>query len=393
MSLHQKNFSTWLLFGFALSSAVANPLESLSKSKVPALQKVFGDIEKFQPQILYTTIKRGNSGKIIALKTHSFNVDPDRYFYPASTIKLPAAILALEFLNKKSESISLSRNTRYEIFGTELNEIYPDPLERTSAIAIDIEKIAVISGNMAFNRLYDLIGPDTIESRLQELGLRRPRMSHRLAISLAPELNRTLLGFHFEGIDRSLLAERRLPDRDYLPIETIGRGYLSRGEFVQKPFPVHRRNFIGLTDLHETLLGLVLGDQYNALPQFEITNDQRSYLKSVFSRLPRESVILAKEDQEKPDNYVKFLVYGDRPDELIPDSITIINKIGQAYGFLTDTAYIMDEAAGIEFGLSATVFVNENLIFNDNQYEYDQIGLPFLGELGRQVLELERAKK
>ncbi|MEM7672108.1 MAG: serine hydrolase [Verrucomicrobiota bacterium] len=393
MNAHRKKTSIWLLFGFTLSNAIANPLESLSESEIPALQKVFGDTEKFQPQILYTTIERDHSGKIVNLKTHSFNIDPDRYFYPASTIKLPAAICALEFLNKQSESISLSRNTQYEIFGEKLNEIYPDPLERKSTLAIDIEKIAVISGNMAFNRLYDLIAPDTIESRLQALGLQRPRISHRLAISLAPELNRSLLGFHFEGMNRPLLSERRLHDRDYSPVETIGRGYMSRGEFVEKPFPVHRRNFIGLADLHRALLGLVLGDQYKALPQFEITDEQRAYLKLVFSRLPRESSLLAKEDQEKSDNYVKFLVYGDRPDMRIPDSIAIINKIGQAYGFLTDTAYIMDEAAGVEFGLSATVFVNENLIFNDNQYEYDQIGFPFLGELGRQILELERAGK
>jgi hypothetical protein len=33
--------------------------------------------------------------------------------------------------------------------------------------------------------------------------------------------------------------------------------------------------------------------------------------------------------------------------------------------------------------LSATILANKNGIYNDNIYEYDEISLPFLAELGR----------
>ena len=67
--------------------------------------------------------------------------------------------------------------------------------------------------------------------------------------------------------------------------------------------------------------------------------------------------------------------------------IRIYNKVGYAYGTITDVAYIKDKKNEIEFFLTATILVNENKIFNDDIYESDQIGIPFLAALGRAVLE------
>ena len=78
--------------------------------------------------------------------------------------------------------------------------------------------------------------------------------------------------------------------------------------------------------------------------------------------------------------------------ETVPDSIRIFNKVGDAYGFLTDAAYIVDFENGIEFLLAATVYTNANQTFNDNEYEYDEIGLPFLRDLGQAVYEIELAR-
>jgi hypothetical protein len=92
-----------------------------------------------------------------------------------------------------------------------------------------------------------------------------------------------------------------------------------------------------------------------------------------------------------PDGYCKFFIYGDS-EETIPDTIEIYNKVGFAYGTLTDCAYIRDTEKGVEFMLTATILVNENGIFNDDQYEYEETGLPFLSALGRQVYEYEARK-
>jgi hypothetical protein len=59
----------------------------------PTLQKVLADTAKYQVQILYTQIDRNEHGNPLFTQ-YSFNVDDSRYFYPASTVKLPVALLA-----------------------------------------------------------------------------------------------------------------------------------------------------------------------------------------------------------------------------------------------------------------------------------------------------------
>ncbi len=71
---------------------------------------------------------------------------------------------------------------------------------------------------------------------------------------------------------------------------------------------------------------------------------------------------------------------------------TIFNKIGLAYGFLIESAYIIDLNEKIEFMLSAVISVNGNLIYNDGVYEYDSIGFPFMGNLGRAVYDYEKRR-
>ena len=71
----------------------------------------------------------------------------------------------------------------------------------------------------------------------------------------------------------------------------------------------------------------------------------------------------------------------------------IYNKVGYAYGTLTDCAYIHDIKNNIEFMVTATILVNHDGIFNDNVYEYDQIGIPFLAQLGRELYEQELNRK
>ena len=85
-------------------------------------------------------------------------------------------------------------------------------------------------------------------------------------------------------------------------------------------------------------------------------------------------------------------MYGDTKAD-IPDTIKIYNKVGFAYGTLTDCAYITDTKNRAEFMLTATILVNKDGIFNDDQYEYDEVGIPFLAELGRAFYQFELNRK
>ena len=81
-------------------------------------------------------------------------------------------------------------------------------------------------------------------------------------------------------------------------------------------------------------------------------------------------------------------MYGGEGNNLGED-IRIYNKVGEAYGFLIDIAYIVDFEQKIEFVLGAVIYVNENEILNDGQYEYEAIGYPFMRDLGRVFYEYE----
>ena len=71
-----------------------------------------------------------------------------------------------------------------------------------------------------------------------------------------------------------------------------------------------------------------------------------------------------------------------------PESLTLIGKVGEAYGYLTDVEYITDASSDWECYLSANIYVNADGIFNDDKYEYENIGYPFLAALGRAVWQV-----
>ena len=60
---------------------------------------------------------------------------------------------------------------------------------------------------------------------------------------------------------------------------------------------------------------------------------------------------------------------------------------------MTDNAYVVDFANGVEFLLTATVLVNANGIFGDGEYEYDELGFSFLAELGRVIYDYELGRE
>jgi hypothetical protein len=111
------------------------------------------------------------------------------------------------------------------------------------------------------------------------------------------------------------------------------------------------------------------------------------------SQLPRETTYPDYSNYEVyPDNFSKFLMVGNSK-EKIPSSIRIFNKIGSAYGFTIDNAYIVDFDKNIEFILSAVLYTNENEILNDGNYEYDKTAYPFMDALGDIFYEYEINRK
>lgn len=91
-------------------------------------------------------------------------------------------------------------------------------------------------------------------------------------------------------------------------------------------------------------------------------------LRSALSEHPHESAHPRYDPAHYPDTYDKFLLGGGRLVPL-PPGVWVLNKTGRAYGFLLDNAYVQVETHGVEFLLSAVLYVNADGVLNDDKYE------------------------
>ena len=86
-------------------------LDKVLNKNIYELQKVLKNKEKHDLQILLNEIKRDDSGKAV-FKEDAFQLDEGHYFYPASTAKLPIAILSLQKINElRSNGLQISGDT------------------------------------------------------------------------------------------------------------------------------------------------------------------------------------------------------------------------------------------------------------------------------------------
>jgi hypothetical protein len=170
----------------------------------------------------------------------------------------------------------------------------------------------------------------------------------------------------------------------------MGKGYLSKGKLINQPFDFSAKNQFSLTDLHSVLQSVIFPESVSGKQRFKLTADDYSFLYRYMSMLPSESQF-PQYGSKYPDGYVKFLLFGgDGP--ITNRSLRIFNKVGDAYGFLTDVAYVVDFDKGVEFLLSATIYCNSDGIFNDDNYDYDKVGFPFMKRLGEVIYQHEQQR-
>ena len=350
-------------------------------------------------QIIYTQVDRGANG-IAALKDYYFNVDKDKYFYPASTVKLPICLLALQRLNElKLKGIDRNTTMITEQAQQGQTAVYNDPAtpDGKPTIAHYIKKILMVSDNDAFNRLYEFLGRQYINDQLHKKGYGDVEILHRVSIPLSAEQNRTTNPINFLDSDDKVIYSQPIQydSTTYSKRnDSIGTGYYSGDSLIKGPMDFSNKNRISLQDLHSILLSVVHPEKVPASQRFNITADDRNFILKYMSQLPSESVYppYSADTAAYWPAYCKFLLYGSAKGEL-PKNIRIFNKVGDAYGQLIDVAYIVDFDKKVEFFLSAAIYCNNDGILNDDKYDYDTIGFPFMKNLGEVFYKYELNRK
>ncbi|MEY4876220.1 MAG: hypothetical protein RL708_1369 [Bacteroidota bacterium] len=383
---------------------------------MPEFKALLDSPTVYRTQIYFSKIKRYKNGKVsftdYHLKKHKL------YYYPASCVKLPVIIQALKEIKNQNDNtndtysplrgnkISLTKTKLFVIDSNYCGFKNQSEIKNDWTFGEYIKRMLVVSNNICFNPIYDYVGTASLNHYFNS------NIQQRFNYACSPILNKPFnrIRIHDSLIDFSNLNF----DYNSYTLDsswaTAGLRYLdAKDSLINHPKSFAKSNYISLENLQKLFKNIVAD-------KIDIRKEDRNFLLKYMSIYPSECRHPAYDAKEYPDNWGKYLLIGDDTNfhkspvhqlqslsigegkgevakeklmQWADDSIRIFNKVGMAYGFLTDCAYIVDYKNQVEFIVSASVFVDRDGTLNDGKYAYKEIGLPFLGKLGRVLMQHE----
>jgi hypothetical protein len=377
----------------------ANPrdLEPLLRSGGAALRQAVDRAPELRLQVLIAELDE-SPGRPTTLRRHGFRVDAE-YFYPASSIKLCAAVAALQEVERLEAALPGTQLAEAPLeiaplFAGDVAQIH-DPTHLAGGritVAHEVRKLALVSDNQAFNRLYDFVGHEPLNRAMHALGLPSAVINHRLSDPrAAPDQHASAaVTLRPPGGAPVEVPARISPLRltNTAPGLRVGQAFLRSDQRVDESMDFAGRNGITLVDLQNLLVKVVRPDV--ALPgaPLRLTPEHRALLVGALTGYPRESADPRYPAADYPDDYCKFLLPGVR--RVFPATepgrrVEITGKIGRAYGFTVENCALRNPATGRTVFVTAVLYTNADGVLNDDRYEYAEVADPVLADLGELV--------
>ncbi|MBI2271791.1 MAG: serine hydrolase [Bacteroidetes bacterium] len=371
------------------------------KSNPAYFKEILNNPAGYGVQVIYTQIDR-DSLNIPSLKRYYYGPVNREFFYPASLVKLPCSLLAIEKINSLNDK-GLTLNTVMLTDSTNAcqKKVYIDPtaVNDKPSVANYLKRMLLVSDNEAYNRIYEFLGQEYIHNTLNSKGYSSTRILNRFDADCSLELNRFTNRVSFFDSTGKLLyikdaQENKMKYDPPLGQVKKGRGYLDRNDkYVNGPKDFTYSNYLSLSDVNEMLQSVIFPGSVNEKKRFELTESDRMLLLKNMSMYPRESAGPLYNKEKYFDSFKKYFIYGrNNKSRVSSDTLRIFNVVGQSYGYLSDCAYIVDYKNKIEFMLSAVIYVNKDGVINDNKYEYKEIGFPFLLDLSKAIYTFEKGR-
>ena len=367
-----------------------DPFAALRRASGARFAELWTD-PRFELQVLYTRIDR-RPGAAPLLAHFQHGLAPERWFAPASLVKLPVAALALERVQQLAPR-GVGADTAFTLRGAP--PCAQAAAAETESVARAIRRMFVVSENEPYKRLYELLGQDLMHARLAALGCPMSRIIARIA-ACAPAANRATGALDFIDADGRTLVridaasspiERRFPHGR----AQKGSAWVERGKSTPGPRDFSTSNFMPLDEAHRLLIAVVLPEAVAPAQRFDLAPAAHDYLRHCMGMLPAECADPVYAAADYKPTHAKYLL-GGAGQATLPDGVRSFNKVGRSFGYLADCAYISDAARGAEFFLSASLYVNADDVVGDGRYEYAEQGWPFLAALGRAALEFDVAR-
>lgn len=362
-----------------------------------SFNRVLASPETFRAQVLMAEIVTNRLGRA-ELKRWGYRVDAE-YFYPASAIKLCAAVAALQALEQLQGPPPAAALLDVPL---EIAPLFPGDAAQTKdignvagghiTVAQEMRKLALVSDNEAFNRLYDLVGHAALNERMHALGLRSVVINHRLSEPRAiPDMRASAAVTLRVPNGEAIVVPARRSELNLTNTAKgllLGKGYLKDNQMVLQPMDFSGRNGISLLDLQNLLVKLARPDIDVGTPGLQLSAAHRERLLQAMTEYPRESANPIYPADRYPDDYGKFLLPGLRrvfPTTQRGERVEITGKIGRAYGFSVENAYVCNPRNGRAVFVSAVLYTNADGVLNDDQYDYEAVADPFFADLGELI--------
>ena len=362
-------------------------------------KKVLASPNAYRLQLVYTQIDRDQNG-IPRFTNHTLYADAENYFNPASMVKMPLAFLALEKLYELNQP-GVNKYTTMQFDSNYQRQVAmiadSSAQNKKPSIAHFIKRAFLISENDPYNRLYQFVGQGPTNQKLLAKGYSSTKITRQF-MGYTEDQNRHTNGVRFmdeKGLPILKLAPQYNKDSFQFgaPILIGDAHWNSKDEVVKAPFDFTRHNNISLIDMQKMLQSVVFPASVPKQNRFNMTEADRLFLLQYLSQYPSETNYPKYDSTHFYDSYVKFFFQDST--HAMPKHIRVFNKVGWAYGFLTDVSYVLDTKNNIDYMLSATIYVNSDGVVNDSKYDEEAVGFPFLNQIGKAFYqyELERTRK
>jgi len=360
---------------------------------LPASRDALEHADARRVQVLLASESLDAKGRTVLVR-RGYRVDAE-YFYPGSAIELLAAIAALEDVNARHAGDARISDTTPLVF----HPLFPGQAiedrdvthlaDGTITLRHEIRKLFLGADDAAANRLYEYVGQDGLAQFLARTGFTSARIVHRLSESRSEDEDRRTprVDLAFSETDRTTIPARvgkkRITDLRTNGIR-VGSAYVEGTRVIDEPMSFARRNAIQLVELQDALAKLVNPQLILDGADYTITDPQRDLLLNSAAEFPGESRDPHYPKAEYPDAWGKFLLPG--LERVAPKSSwRIVNKIGRAYGFSVENAWVVHRPSGRALFVSAAIYTNANGVLNDGKYEYEDAADPFFAALGEIV--------
>ena len=364
-------------------------LMNFVKGKNELVDKVIEDSKEYHLQFILTRIIN-DSSDIIKEEAKYLTGD---YFYPASMVKLPTAILTHELL----DSLELNSNSYIKMNPDEKckNQFFTNTTQNKKLRFTNIiEELLAISDNNYYSILFHALGARNINRKLKEYDLKNTFIY--TSFNGCPKESDLIFNSYdiYDENDKKVFSKpkRKMDSIEYLgnhifnKKKLCGTAHYKGGKKINKAKNFNYALEYDLVDINETMVKLFHPNCYSKNKRFKINELSRSEL--IHSLLIHPIEIRNKKYKNSlkyPANYYKYSIIGDSKGIKLKDDFDIYSKIGISYGFVTETAYVFDKKNNQDFLVTISIKVNKNDVFGDGIYQYESIARPFIAAFTRLI--------